>query len=1344
MKKLLIITICSLLTPALFAQYTPVNGGENVADFISPSFIAEGASITSMESPSADVLNPAVSGLKQRTVLDLSYVGIINFNSDSPTYGYKGHAANLGATMPSKYGVFDLSGHFIHSPYENVNIGTLGSIDFSFSKDLFPNFLVGAGLHTAFGYNTAFDWGLSINLGFLHLPGTIGFMKDFSWGFAMQGMGKWFAPVEGYSGYPAPFTPVLGTRFSLIKTEQFVWGFNLDLGFPSFQNVDFTVGTSFTIANFLTVSLTGHYDIVELTNSSVSSRSPFPGFGIAFHFTTNIKEEADFFSSRGWNKNEVKIQTAAAPLHGSVWAMGAGVNIPLGLVDEEGPEITIQYPEKEYISPNHDGTADSLLLPLDITDKRYIKGYSVKIYNDDKELVREIKNKEKRPENIDFKNIIDRLGYVKSGIDVPEEVRWDGKLESGSMAPDGEYTFVVEAWDDNDNISKTEPQEIVIDSTQPEISVSAEEESKIFSPNNDGLKDTITLRQKGSEEDTWTATIETVSGETVKTYTWEGTPESDLVWDGTNDEGVLVPDGVYTYTITSTDKAGNGSTEKVENIIINTRSTPIELAIDKSFIAPGIDNTLEGSSIISLSPNVPVKKGIVSWEMEVRNTFDKPFKNFSGSDTIPERIEFNGRDNSGTPIPEGEYYGYLQVLYENGNFPNCTSPVFIADTTKPFASVTAGARIFSPNGDGNKDNISFIQDTSREELWHGNIYSEEGDIIKTFTWVSRADTKVNWDGYTAEGTLAPDGKYAYVLESTDRAGNRGRSEPLEFTLDTEDTPVMVTVSEEAFSPNGDGTKDLIRFVPQLMEQEGIQSYEVSILDENNEPRKTFNGRGTVPEDLVWDGFGDDGSPVEDGTYRGQITVEYTKGNVSRAQTRLFTVDTQFPEIEAQSNYLLFSPDGDGKKDQIVIEHEASSEDFWESRIIDDEGNIVIGNIWEGTPGDLTWGGTDEAGNIVKDGTYTYLISSRDRAGNESELEITDIVIDTRQTNIFLTVDKKGFSPNGDDFLDTVLFHTMVNLKEGIREWSLEILHETDSLVKIYSGTGVPKETIEWNGTGDGGAKREGAYTARFSVEYIKGNAPVAESQQFLLDISPPESTIGIQPQPFSPDNDGVDDELYISLGVTDRSSIDTWSFIIRDPKDQWFYEFSGEGQPADTIIWDGKSEEGELVLSAEDYPWEFSISDELGNATERSGFLPVDILVIREGDKLKIRISNINFEPNSPELTLDDSEKGLKNQKVLRRLAEILNKYDTYKIRIEGHAVSVYWENKARAEREQREELLPLSDARAATVKNALVALGVDGKRITTRGLGGAEPIVPHGDLENRWKNRRVEFILLK
>jgi outer membrane protein OmpA-like peptidoglycan-associated protein len=76
---------------------------------------------------------------------------------------------------------------------------------------------------------------------------------------------------------------------------------------------------------------------------------------------------------------------------------------------------------------------------------------------------------------------------------------------------------------------------------------------------------------------------------------------------------------------------------------------------------------------------------------------------------------------------------------------------------------------------------------------------------------------------------------------------------------------------------------------------------------------------------------------------------------------------------------------------------------------------------------------------------------------------------------------------------------------------------------------------------------------------------------------------------------------------------------------------------------------------------------------------------------------------------------------------------------VEGHAVNI-----SGTEREQREELIPLSTARAETVREALIERGMDADRISIVGRGGSDPIVPHTDLENRWKNRRVEFILIR
>jgi hypothetical protein len=79
-------------------------GNEVVNDFFSPSFLATGASLTSLGSPYADIVNPSASGATQRVTLDASYLGIAGSENDFSGYG--GHAVNLGITVPTRYGVF--------------------------------------------------------------------------------------------------------------------------------------------------------------------------------------------------------------------------------------------------------------------------------------------------------------------------------------------------------------------------------------------------------------------------------------------------------------------------------------------------------------------------------------------------------------------------------------------------------------------------------------------------------------------------------------------------------------------------------------------------------------------------------------------------------------------------------------------------------------------------------------------------------------------------------------------------------------------------------------------------------------------------------------------------------------------------------------------------------------------------------------------------------------------------------------------------------------------------------------------------------------------------------------
>jgi hypothetical protein len=143
----------------------------------------------------------------------------------------------------------------------------------------------------------------------------------------------------------------------------------------------------------------------------------------------------------------------------------------LGPLDREAPVITVDYPatpfDAYYISPNGDGVQDTVVLPLRITDKRYVQSYALKVYDGTGTLVRTMADAETRPAAGGFRGFLARLRYVKKDVSVPDQLVWDGKADNGQVVADGPYTIVIEAADDNGYTAVTEKFAVMVDTVAP-------------------------------------------------------------------------------------------------------------------------------------------------------------------------------------------------------------------------------------------------------------------------------------------------------------------------------------------------------------------------------------------------------------------------------------------------------------------------------------------------------------------------------------------------------------------------------------------------------------------------------------------------------------------------------------------------------------------------------------------------------------------------------------------------------------------------------------------------------------------------------------------------------------
>jgi len=1376
MKKTVLCICAILVSVAAFAADVPPFprwGADAVPDLYAPNLAGPGAFSTTSGGAPASAVNPAQGGEEQRIVFDVGYLGLAGLGDEE---GY-GNAIELGAMFPTRYGVFGGAFRLIQSPFdESFPVQTVFSGNISAAKEIYPRMSIGVGLNFGIGDSLRYPsilgewvssderlWSISADLGFRYNMGILGPLHNFTWAATLRGLGRCWTPTW--------FTPMGGVSFDILhvygkdgKKDPFVLNTAMDIGLPSIiyfpqTSLILKLGMKATIAELVNISLSwpggSGLNARELADggSELFTALPSVGLGVNIMLPSGGQRIA---GGRLPSDGDLAIDTAFKPLYRGVTALGAGATWKVGIADKRAPVSKITYPDPAtpeypvYFSPNNDGKADYLEFPLSITDERYVDSWEWEIRDEEGNVVRTYRNKELRPETQGMRNFFSRLFAVKTQVEVPPSLRWDGIGDSGELLPDGRYFFNVRAADDSGNAGISATYEAVLKNTPPEITVEAmDDAARVFNPGGGGSKNSITIRQNGTAEDAWESGIYTVSGEKVRTFEAQSGAPRPRVWDGKDDSGTIVGDGVYMYRIAATDRAQNSAEAAVENIVVNTIRPVVNMVIADPWFSPNNDGVKD---TLALNITVPVKEEVTSWNIQIKDRQNNTVRTIRGGQTerVPDQLAFDGKNDAGTIMTEGQYSSILSVSYLNGYTAAAMSPPFNLKVSAPTAEIKSDFTAFSPNHGGVQSEMIIRQQGSREQQWTGEIRRAAGAAteqpVRSFRFSGTPPTELRWDGQGESGTFASDGEYTYQLTATDQAGNVGRSNVIRFRMSTVDTPVMITSDVRAFGPEGNGPRKSLNLTPQIQVREGVTSYRIEIQNNAGQAVRVFEGQGAPPAAVRWDGRNTANAPAPEGSYKARLELRYEQGNQPSAVSLPFELDNTPPKATATAPHTTFSPNG--KRSTIPFAVATQANDEWEAAIVGSGGRKVRTWNWQGTAPQVVWDGKDNAGNAAPDGTYQFTLNSTDAAGNTAQISIPNLVLDARVARLILTASATNIAPKPNQSSDLVRFSVICSLADGIENWNLELKDDKGSVVKRYASSAPqagrvapPPANIGWNGLSEGGGIREGRFTPRLTVNYLKGDSVTAETASILVCVTGPELSFNYRPKYFSPDNDGVEDELFISLGARSPAPIATWNVEIREPvpPNLLFYRFEGKGSPSETVMWDGRSNKGELVQAATDYPVKYTATDILGNTSTIDAIIGIDVLVIRDGDILRIQVPSIVFRENAADFNGIPPDRLDNNIRVLRRIAEILNRFRDYKVKVEGHANPV-----ARTADEERKELQPLSEARAQAVLDRLVEYGVARNRLSSVGMGGTRTVVPYNDRDNWWKNRRVEFILIK
>jgi outer membrane protein OmpA-like peptidoglycan-associated protein/flagellar hook assembly protein FlgD len=256
-------------------------------------------------------------------------------------------------------------------------------------------------------------------------------------------------------------------------------------------------------------------------------------------------------------------------------------------------------------------------------------------------------------------NMLDANGKIVRtfswGENPPAKFEWDGRDNNGRIAPDGNYEYRVEGRDLAGNSVSEKFSGILLSTRRRPIHISASTE--IFAPGSGNRLDTVrftpTLEARDLLED-WKVEIADQGGNVVRSFEGDIRVPSELAWDGRDQEGNQLNDGMYTYNFSAKFADGDAPRTAAQPVRILTKAPDIRLNASPRLFAP---DDSEGEKQLRISLQFEEIAVISNWQIVVRSG-DTIFKTFSGEkpETKTLSILWDGKGDTGELVESAATY----------------------------------------------------------------------------------------------------------------------------------------------------------------------------------------------------------------------------------------------------------------------------------------------------------------------------------------------------------------------------------------------------------------------------------------------------------------------------------------------------------------------------------------------------------------------------------------------------------------------------------------------------------------------------------------------------------------
>ncbi len=692
-----------------------------------------------------------------------------------------------------------------------------------------------------------------------------------------------------------------------------------------------------------------------------------------------------------------------------------------------------------------------------------------------------------------------------------------------------------------------------------EITIQSSSPRNAFSPNYDGQKDEINIKTNFKDNGIiagWKVEIFNQDKQKVKEFIGQDVrkvsyltlqkifsrlfenkkaveiPEI-IIWDGTNLEGQIAPDGIYKVIATVWDERYNTTESEPKYITIDTKIDPFNIKLKDLVFSPNEDGNLDKLEIQSLFENFEengqCELKIIDSKDNIINTYDFDSKNINDNQLF---FNWDGKTNSGKIADEGNYSILLKYWDDAGNSLEKKSEkirLVIGYEILNLKLLNQTA-YFSSNKSSKQNQVDFSIEISSKEGIQSltyNITDSNGNIIYSKTFNENIATNFNWNGIKNDNNLADDGEYRVFATASYISGNKPKSNEIKIYKDSVNPQASIKEEYIAFSPNEDGVQDTIKFEFEIEKNSKI--VEIQIVSSDGQ-KITFPVESIQNGQFIWDGNDSNGNNLNQGSYFVEFKVEDLAGNISDVQSKAITLVRKAEEVSINSDIAYYSPNNDKRNDIInftcfaensenVIQMDLLIEDSEKKIILTKSFQKFIPNIQFLEP--------------LPEGKIFYYIKVFYNNGNAPTSVKRVLFVDLTAPGIKLSTENPYFTTRNPFANDVIVNY---EISEKISNTLYSIIDNNNKKILEQNLLEQVGE-IKWSGKSEEKSFNEGEYKMVLTCFDLAGNKSENSISIYLI-TNTPKIKLESELKTISPNNDSFMDQSQIKIISDDTKTLD--------------------------------------------------------------------------------------------------------------------------------------------------------------------------------------------------------------